>query len=79
MFCSCLCRAEGKVNHCLIQKTDRGYGFAEPYNIHPTLRSLVHHYALTSLEEHNPLLKTTMAHPVFASSGSQQQPAQPPS
>lgn len=71
--------AEGKVNHCLILKTERGYGFAEPYNIHPTLRSLVHHYAHTSLEEHNPLLKTTMAHPVFASSGGQQQPAQHPS
>ncbi|CAN7937568.1 unnamed protein product, partial [Ixodes hexagonus] len=66
--------AEGKVNHCLIFKTERGYGFAEPYNIHPTLRSLVHHYAHTSLEEHNPLLKTTMAHPVFApSSGHHQQ------
>lgn len=60
--------AEGKVNHCLILKTERGYGFAEPFNIHPTLRSLVLHYAHTSLEEHNPLLRTTMAHPVFAQS-----------
>ncbi|XP_064476405.1 phosphatidylinositol 3-kinase regulatory subunit gamma-like isoform X2 [Ornithodoros turicata] len=58
--------ADGTVNHCLIMKTDKGFGFAEPYNIHPTLRSLVLHYAKTSLEEHNNKLKTTMAYPVFA-------------
>lgn len=57
--------AEGKVNHCLILRTERGFGFAEPLTTHPTLRSLVQHYAHNSLEEHNPLLKTTMAHPVF--------------
>lgn len=57
--------AEGKVNHCLILRTERGYGFIEPLTTHPTLRSLVQHYAHNSLEEHNPLLKTTMAHPVF--------------
>ncbi|XP_075527376.1 phosphatidylinositol 3-kinase regulatory subunit alpha isoform X1 [Dermacentor variabilis] len=60
--------AEGKVNHCLILRTERGYGFAEPLTTHPTLRSLVQHYAHNSLEEHNPLLKTTMAYPVFGSS-----------
>ncbi|KAK8768064.1 hypothetical protein V5799_005154 [Amblyomma americanum] len=60
--------AEGKVNHCLILRTERGYGFAEPLTIHPTLRSLVQHYTHNSLEEHNPLLKTTMAYPVFSGS-----------
>lgn len=54
----------GKVNHCIIQKTDRGYGFAEPYNIYPTLKDLVLHYSQTSLYEHNDLLKTTLAFPV---------------
>ena len=47
--------------------TERGYGFAEPYNIHPTLRHLVLHYAQTSLEEHNESLTTTLAFPAFAS------------
>ncbi|XP_055949573.1 phosphatidylinositol 3-kinase regulatory subunit alpha-like isoform X4 [Argiope bruennichi] len=58
--------ADGKVGHCLIYKTDKGYGFAEPYNVHPSLKSLVLHYAQTSLEEHNDTLKTTLAYPVFS-------------
>ncbi|XP_022236096.1 phosphatidylinositol 3-kinase regulatory subunit alpha-like isoform X2 [Limulus polyphemus] len=58
--------ADGKIGHCLIYKTPKGYGFAEPYNIHPTLKSLVLHYAQTSLEEHNDTLQTTLAYPVFA-------------
>ncbi|XP_035230496.1 phosphatidylinositol 3-kinase regulatory subunit alpha-like isoform X2 [Stegodyphus dumicola] len=58
--------ADGKVGHCLIYKTERGYGFAEPYNVHPSLKSLVLHYAQTSLEEHNDTLKTTLAYPVFS-------------
>ncbi|XP_013780715.1 phosphatidylinositol 3-kinase regulatory subunit alpha-like isoform X1 [Limulus polyphemus] len=58
--------ADGKIGHCLIHKTEKGYGFAEPYNIHPTLKSLVLHYAQTSLEEHNDSLRTTLAHPAFA-------------
>ena len=58
--------ADGKVGHCLIYKTERGFGFAEPYNVHPSLKSLVLHYAQTSLEEHNDTLKTTLAYPVFS-------------
>nr|XP_042900263.1 phosphatidylinositol 3-kinase regulatory subunit gamma isoform X2 [Parasteatoda tepidariorum] len=58
--------ADGKVGHCLIYKTERGYGFAEPYNVHPSLKSLVLHYAQTSLEEHNDTLKTTLAYPVYS-------------
>ncbi|KAG8197034.1 hypothetical protein JTE90_004303 [Oedothorax gibbosus] len=58
--------ADGKVGHCLIYKTERGFGFAEPYNVHPSLKSLVLHYAQTSLEEHNDILKTTLAYPVYS-------------
>ncbi|KAG8181690.1 hypothetical protein JTE90_014823 [Oedothorax gibbosus] len=55
----------GNVGHCLIHKNEKGYGFAEPYNAHPTLKSLVLHYSQNSLEEHNSALKTTLAFPVF--------------
>lgn len=55
------------VNHCIIYHTERGYGFAEPYNIHESLDSLVLHYAQNSLEEHNESLTTTLAYPAFAS------------
>lgn len=58
------------VNHCIISKTDRGYGFAEPYTIYPTLVDLVCHYANNSLEEHNEELRTTLMYPVFAVPGS---------
>ncbi|XP_066580977.1 phosphatidylinositol 3-kinase regulatory subunit alpha isoform X2 [Prorops nasuta] len=53
------------VNHCIIYETERGYGFAEPYNIHPSLKHLVMHYAQNSLEEHNESLSTTLAYPAF--------------
>lgn len=56
----------GTVNHCIIYKTDRGYGFAEPYNIYTSLKSLVLHYAQNSLEEHNDYLTTTLSYPVLA-------------
>uniref|UniRef100_A0AAG5D8K6 Phosphatidylinositol 3-kinase regulatory subunit n=1 Tax=Anopheles atroparvus TaxID=41427 RepID=A0AAG5D8K6_ANOAO len=56
----------GCVNHCIIQKTERGYGFAEPYFIYDSLKSLVVHYASNSLEEHNDLLQTTLKYPAFA-------------
>ncbi|XP_046403342.1 phosphatidylinositol 3-kinase regulatory subunit gamma-like [Ischnura elegans] len=56
----------GVTNHCIIYETSRGYGFAEPYNIYPSLKSLVLHYSQNSLEEHNDLLSTTLAYPVYA-------------
>lgn len=59
---------DGKVFHCLIIKTERGYGFSEPYDIHPNMLSLVMHYSQTSLEEHNDNLPTTLKYPVYASS-----------
>lgn len=56
----------GVVNHCIIYKTERGFGFAEPYNIYPTLKALVLHYATNSLEEHNEELQTTLLYPVHS-------------
>ncbi|RZF35296.1 hypothetical protein LSTR_LSTR014465 [Laodelphax striatellus] len=56
----------GITNHCIIYKTKRGYGFAEPYNIYESLKALVIHYAQNSLEEHNDSLTTNLAFPVFA-------------
>lgn len=52
-------------NHCIINETDRGFGFAEPYNIYESLLALVKHYAKNSLEEHNDLLQTTLRYPVY--------------
>lgn len=54
-------------NHCIIYETDKGFGFAIPYNTFSTLESLVLHYAENSLEEHNDLLNTTLKYPVFSS------------
>ncbi|XP_026686877.1 phosphatidylinositol 3-kinase regulatory subunit beta-like, partial [Diaphorina citri] len=56
----------GAPKHCLVYETERGFGFAEPFNIYPSLGALVLHYAANSLEEHNDDLKTTLAYPVFA-------------
>ncbi|XP_045495039.1 phosphatidylinositol 3-kinase regulatory subunit gamma [Colias croceus] len=54
------------VYHCIIFKTERGYGFAEPYNIYKTLNELVLHYAVNSLEEHNDQLRTALKYPINA-------------
>lgn len=51
------------INHCIICKTERGFGFAEPYIIYSTLKKLVLHYALNSLEAHNETLSTTLEYP----------------
>ncbi|XP_053612502.1 phosphatidylinositol 3-kinase regulatory subunit gamma [Plodia interpunctella] len=55
------------IYHCIIFRTERGYGFAEPYNIYRTLNELVLHYAVNSLEEHNDHLKTKLKYPLNAS------------
>lgn len=60
-------RCNGAVNHCIIYATERGYGFADPYNIYENLKHLVLHYAQNSLEEHNESLNTTLTYPAFAS------------
>lgn len=51
------------INHCIICKTEKGYGFAEPYIIYSTLKKLVLHYAVNSLEAHNETLSTTLEYP----------------
>lgn len=56
----------GVVNHCIVYRTPKGFGFAEPYNIYSSLKDLVLHYSQTSLEEHNDSLTTTLAYPVLA-------------
>lgn len=56
----------GVVNHCIVYRTPKGFGFAEPYNIYASLKDLVLHYSQTSLEEHNDSLTTTLAYPVLA-------------
>lgn len=57
----------GITNHCVIYQTDKGFGFAIPYNTFLTLSTLVLHYAESSLEEHNDSLSTTLKYPVFSS------------
>nr|UVJ47540.1 phosphatidylinositol 3-kinase [Lasioderma serricorne] len=54
-----------EVNHCIIYETNKGFGFAEPYNIYPNLKELVLHYATNSLEIHNDRLNTTLTYPVY--------------
>merc|ERR1711936_763470 len=52
-----------KVFHCRIKTGPQGFGFAEPL-VYRTLLDLVLHYAVNSLEEHQPLLTTTLTIPV---------------
>ena len=54
----------GVVEHCIIEETDRGIGFAEPYNIYANLKELVLHYSQNSLEEYNDKLTTKLAYPI---------------
>ncbi|XP_010888345.2 phosphatidylinositol 3-kinase regulatory subunit gamma [Esox lucius] len=53
-----------EVKHCMIYSTPRGYGFAEPYDLHCSLKELVLHYRLNSLAQHNQALDVRLAHPV---------------
>lgn len=58
--------ANGTVNHCIIYQTEHGtFGFAEPYNIYKSLKELVLHYSINSLEEHNEALQTTLKTPYY--------------
>ncbi|CAH0562412.1 unnamed protein product [Brassicogethes aeneus] len=54
----------GTTNHCIIDHSNRGYGFTEPYNIYPDLKDLVLHYATNSLEIHNDSLNTVLRYPI---------------
>jgi phosphoinositide-3-kinase regulatory subunit len=62
--------ANNMVVHCMIEKRETGYGFAEPYYIHETLRDLVLHYRETTLVEHNDILDVTLKYPVLAPAAS---------
>jgi len=62
----CVNRAKDIVAHCKIEHRPTGYGFAEPYHIHESLKALVLHYRRVTLVDHNPLLDVTLALPVNA-------------
>ena len=51
----------GVVEHCRIEETSRGIGFAEPYNIYANLKELVLHYSQYSLEEYNDKLNISIS------------------
>lgn len=55
-----------EVVHCVIERESTGYGFTDPYYIHPRLIDLVLHYKDVSLKEHNDTLDVTLKYPVFA-------------
>nr|XP_056700260.1 phosphatidylinositol 3-kinase regulatory subunit gamma isoform X1 [Euleptes europaea] len=63
---ACSVVADGEVKHCVIYSTQRGYGFAEPYNLYSSLKELVLHYQHTSLVQHNDSLNVRLAYPVYA-------------
>uniref|UniRef100_A0A8C6TMU7 SH2 domain-containing protein n=1 Tax=Neogobius melanostomus TaxID=47308 RepID=A0A8C6TMU7_9GOBI len=69
---ACSVVVDGDVKHCVIYQTSTGFGFAEPYNMYPSLRELVLHYRHTSLIQHNQQLNVTLAWPAL----SPQPPAQ---
>nr|SVE73869.1 EOG090X0F8Y [Daphnia atkinsoni] len=72
---SIACRnVEKGVGHILIYRSERGFGFTEPYLLFPTLNDLVVYYAGHSLEELNPKMTTTLAYPLQGP-----QPSDPPS
>lgn len=52
----------------MIYRTPHGYGFAEPYDVHCSLKDLVLHYRLHSLAQHNDALDVRLSHPVHAKS-----------
>ncbi|XP_061586299.1 phosphatidylinositol 3-kinase regulatory subunit alpha-like [Cololabis saira] len=66
---ACSVVVDGEVKHCVINKTSSGFGFAEPYNLYPSLKELVLHYQHTSLVQHNDSLNVTLAFPVYGRGG----------
>lgn len=63
---ACSVVVDGVVKHCVIYRTPSGLGFAEPYNMYPSLRELVLHYRHTSLIQHNQQLNVTLAWPALS-------------
>ena len=66
IFCFVWCSVDGDVKHCVINRTPTGFGFAEPYNLYPSLRELALHYRHTSLIQHNQQLNVTLAWPALS-------------
>ena len=54
----------GAVEHCIIEETEQGVGFAEPYNTHVSLKELVLHYSQCTLRVYNNKLTTKLAYPI---------------
>ncbi|XP_077981754.1 phosphatidylinositol 3-kinase regulatory subunit alpha-like [Glandiceps talaboti] len=65
---ACSLVADSEVRHCMIIRSDKGYGYAEPFTIFKTLKELVLHYQQNSLLQHNDQLDTTLAYPVYGPS-----------
>ncbi|KAL2090131.1 hypothetical protein ACEWY4_014819 [Coilia grayii] len=63
---ACSVVVDGEVKHCVIFRTPSGFGFAEPYNLHGSLKDLVLHYKHNSLVQHNEALNITLAWPVLS-------------
>ncbi|XP_036453190.1 phosphoinositide-3-kinase, regulatory subunit 3a (gamma) [Colossoma macropomum] len=61
---ACSVVVNDEVRHCVILHTPRGFGFAEPYDLHGSLKALVQHYHRTSLAQHNRALDVRLAFPV---------------
>ena len=60
--------ARGQVQHCLIYRTERGYGFSKPYAIHSSLKSLVDYYHTESeLSDFNEKLPKRLMYPALMS------------
>ncbi|XP_072543192.1 phosphoinositide-3-kinase, regulatory subunit 3a (gamma) isoform X2 [Salminus brasiliensis] len=64
---ACSVVVNDEVRHCVILRTPRGFGFAEPYDLHGSLKALVQHYHHTSLAQHNRALDVRLAFPVHTS------------
>ena len=64
MYFCCVLRFDGQIKHFCIEEGPEGFGFAEGFNTHPTLQSLVEYYHRVSLQMHNSGLATTLRMPV---------------
>nr|SVE74491.1 EOG090X0F8Y [Daphnia barbata] len=59
---ACRSAANG-IGHIRVYRSERGFGFIEPYLLFPTLNDLVVYYAGHSLKELNPMIGTSLAYP----------------
>ena len=64
IMCVFICRFNEDIKHFCIEESAEGFGFAEGFNNHPTIESLVEYYHTVSLQMHNSGLATTLRLPV---------------